>query len=182
MRPEELEEPEGMEEQEYPEGFKEVFDTQYKRILDYAKILFGDAPGTVSGRTEDAAQETFLRAWRAYGSFRGGSSERTWLTAIAANVCRNLLRAPWERRRVDLSLLEERPAEEPAAPDDTVLRAVLSLPAKYRQVVVLYYYRECSTGEIAEMLGLPQGTVSVRLKRARERLRPMLKEWYEDGT
>ena len=50
MRPEELEEPEGMEEQEYPEGFKEVFDTQYKRILDYAKILFGDAPGTVSGR------------------------------------------------------------------------------------------------------------------------------------
>ena len=63
-----------------------------------------------------------------------------------------------------------------------MLQAVLSLPAKYRQVVVLYYYRECSTGEIAEMLGLPQGTVSVRLKRARERLKPMLKEWYDDGA
>ena len=146
-------------------------------ILRQCFLLLGDR-----AQAEDAAQETFLRAWRAYGSFRGGSSERTWLTAIAANVCRNLLRAPWERRRVDLSLLEERPAEEPAEPDDTVLRAVLSLPAKYRQVVVLYYYRECSTGEIAEMLGLPQGTVSVRLKRARERLRPMLKEWSEDGT
>ena len=63
-----------------------------------------------------------------------------------------------------------------------LLRAVLSLPAKYRQVVVLYYYRECSTGEIADMLELPQGTVSVRLKRARERLKPVLKEWYYGGA
>ena len=66
------------------------------------------------------------------------------------------------------------------APDDTVVRAVLALPPKYRQVVVLYYYRDCSTGEIARMLGVPQGTVSVRLKRARERLKPMLKEWYDE--
>ena len=58
--------------------------------------------------------------------------------------------------------------------------AVLALPPKYRQVVVLYYYRDCSTGEIAQMLGVPQGTVSVRLKRARERLKPMLKEWYDE--
>ena len=145
-------------------------------ILRQCFLFLGDR-----GQAEDATQETFVRAWRSYGSFQGGSSEKTWLTAIAANVCRNLLRSPWNRRRVDLSFLEDRPvtAEEP---DDTVLQAVLSLPAKYRQVVVLYYYRECSTGEIAEMLGLPQGTVSVRLKRARERLKPMLKEWYDDGA
>ena len=145
-------------------------------ILRQCLLMLGDL-----SQAEDAAQETFVRAWQSYGGFRAEASEKTWLTAIAANVCRNLLRSPWNRRRVDLSFLEDRPvtAEEP---DDTVLQAVLSLPAKYRQVVVLYYYRECSTGEIAEMLGLPQGTVSVRLKRARERLKPMVKEWYDDGA
>lgn len=145
-------------------------------ILRQCFLFLGDRE-----QAEDAAQETFVRAWRGYGDFQGEASERTWLTAIAANVCRNILRSPWNRRRVDLAFLEDRPvtAEEP---DDTVLRAVLSLPAKYRQVVVLYYYRECSTGEIADMLELPQGTVSVRLKRARERLKPVLKEWYYGGA
>ena len=145
-------------------------------ILRQCFLFLGDRE-----QAEDAAQETFVRAWRCYGDFQGEASERTWLTAIAANVCRNILRSPWNRRRVDLAFLEDRPvtAEEP---DDTVLRAVLSLPAKYRQVVVLYYYRECSTGEIADMLELPQGTVSVRLKRARERLKPVLKEWYYGGA
>lgn len=55
---------------------------------------------------------------------------------------------------------------------------MLGLPGKYREVVVLYYYQDCSTAEIAQALDLPQGTVSIRLKRARERLKPTLKEWY----
>ena len=49
---------------------------------------------------------------------------------------------------------------------------MLGLPGKYREVVVLYYYQDCSTAEIAQALDLPQGTVSIRLKRARERLKP----------
>ena len=143
-------------------------------ILRQCLLMLGDL-----SQAEDAAQETFVRAWQSYGGFRAEASEKTWLTAIAANVCRNLLRSPWNRRRVDLSFLEGCPAGETEPPDDTVVRAVLALPSKYRQVVVLYYYRDCSTGEIAQMLGVPQGTVSVRLKRARERLKPMLKEWYD---
>ena len=144
-------------------------------ILRQCLLMLGDL-----SLAEDAAQETFVRAWKSYGGFRAEASEKTWLTAISANVCRNLLRSPWNRRRVDLSFLEGCPAGETEMPDDTVVRAVLALPPKYRQVVVLYYYRDCSTGEIAQMLGIPQGTVSVRLKRARERLKPMLKEWYDE--
>ena len=144
-------------------------------ILRQCLLMLGDL-----SQAEDAAQETFVRAWQSYGGFRAEASEKTWLTAIAANVCRNLLRSPWNRRGVDLSFLEGCSAGETETPDDTVVRAVLALPPKYRQVVVLYYYRDCSTGEIAQMLGIPQGTVSVRLKRARERLKPMLKEWYDE--
>ncbi len=121
---------------------------------------------------EDAAQETFVRAWRSREDFRGASSEKAWLTSIAVNVCRNMLRSPWHSRRGDLEILEREAA------DDTVIRTALGLPGKYREVVVLYYYQDCSTAEIAQALELPQGTVSIRLKRARERPKPALKEWY----
>ena len=73
-------------------------------------------------------------------------------------------------------LLDGALAEDAA--QETFVRAVLGLPGKYREVVVLYYYQDCSTAEIAQALDLPQGTVSIRLKRARERLKPALKEWY----
>ena len=141
-------------------------------ILRQCFLFLGDR-----GQAEDAAQETFVRAWRSREDFRGASSEKTWLTSIAVNVCRNMLRSPWHSRRVDLEILERVPAEEREAVDDTVIRVVLGLPGKYREVVVLYYYQDCSTAEIAQALELPQGTVSIRLKRARERLKPALKEW-----
>ena len=128
---------------------------------------------------EDAAQETLLRAWRRYGTFRGEAAERTWITAIALNMCRDLLRSPWHTRRMELSALAE-PAAEDAPWDDTPLRAVLSLPRKYREVVLLRYYEEFTLEEIADTLGIAPGTVSARLTRAKRRLRPMLEEWYYD--
>lgn len=127
---------------------------------------------------EDAAQETFLRAWQSWERFDGRAAVKTWLTSIAVNVCRHQLRSPWRRRRVDWETLGDLAAPEQHAEDGTVLRAVLSLPKKYREIVVLHYYQGFSTPEIARMLCLPTGTVSVRLMRARERLKPMLKEWY----
>ena len=78
---------------------------------------------------------------------------------------------PGERLPTTRALAED-------AAQETFVRAVLGLPGKYREVVVLYYYQDCSTAEIAQALDLPQGTVSIRLKRARERLKPALKEWY----
>lgn len=129
---------------------------------------------------EDAAQETFVRAWRGCEQFDGRSSLKTWITGIAVNVCRNQLRSPWRRRRVDWETLEDCAAPDRTETDDTVTRAVLALPAKYREAVVLYYYQGLSTAEMAAALRLPAGTVSTRLRRARERLMPMLKEWYYD--
>ncbi|MFQ7453029.1 MAG: sigma-70 family RNA polymerase sigma factor [Flavonifractor plautii] len=60
------------------------------------------------------------------------------------------------------------------------LRAVLSLPRKYREVVSLRYYEEFTLEEIADTLGIVPGTVSARLTRAKRKLRPMLEEWYYD--
>lgn len=80
---------------------------------------------------------------------------------------------------MELSALAE-PAAEDAPWDDTPLRAVLSLPRKYREVVLLRYYEEFTLEEIADTLGIVPGTVSARLTRAKRKLRPMLEEWYYD--
>lgn len=57
---------------------------------------------------------------------------------------------------------------------------MLSLPRKYREVVLLRYYEEFTLEEIADTLGIAPGTVSARLTRAKRKLRPMLEEWYYD--
>lgn len=132
------------------------------------------------GLAEDAVQETFLRAYRSWDKFEGRSSEKTWLTAIAINVCRTMLRSPWQRRNAGEEALEHLKAEDPDLPDPTVARAVMRLPKDQRIAVILFYVQEMKIREIAQALEIPQATVSSRLNRARKKLRTELKEWYFD--
>ena len=125
---------------------------------------------------EDAVQETFLRAFRGYGGFRADSSEKTWLTRIAVNVCKSALR---RERPLPLSDAPEG-SYEAQFRDDTVLQAVCALPQKLREVVLLYYFQELSTPEIARMLHLPRNVITARLSRARAQLKTDLKGWYFD--
>lgn len=130
------------------------------------------------GLAEDAVQETFLRAYRSWNDFEGRSSEKTWLTAIAINVCRTMLRSPWKRHTVGEDALNVLKTEDPDLPDPTVARAVMRLPRNQRVAVILFYVQEMKIREIAQMLEIPQATVSSRLNRARSKLRAELKEWY----
>ena len=129
---------------------------------------------------QDAVQETFIRAYRHIEDYRGESSERTWLMAIAINVSRDMLRTAWFRhqsRSTDIDALPEKPAEF-EFPDNTVLTEVMHLPAKYREVVLLRYYEGLKLKEVASALGLSDGRVRSRLNKANELLRDRLKEWY----
>lgn len=131
---------------------------------------------------EDALQNTFLAAWRAWDRFRGDASEKTWLTRIAINSCKSMARMAWFRH-VDMSAaLDMIPCDRSLydQSDDTVLKKVMALPAKYREVILLHYYQNFKTREIADVLQVPEATVSTRLKRAREKLRPQLERWYFD--
>lgn len=127
---------------------------------------------------EDAFQETFVKAWKRRDSFRGESSEKTWLSRIAVNTCRDTLRSGWFRL-----MKKSEPVEalfDLAAPQQSdpmpVRDAILALPGKYREVIVLYYDRDMKLGEIAETLHLPVNTVSTRLRRARALLQKTLGE------
>ena len=129
---------------------------------------------------QDAVQETFIKAYRHFSDYRGESSEKTWLTAIAINISRDMLKSAWFRhqsRSIDLDTLPEQPAEFDF-PDNTVLTEVMRLPAKYREVILLRYYEGLKLKEIASALGLSDGRVRSRLNKANGLLRDRLKEWF----
>ncbi len=131
---------------------------------------------------EDAAQETFLKAYKALDSFRGESSEKTWLTRIAVNVCRDMQRSAWWRhvdRKVALESLPE-PSDPPETPDPTVMGEIMALSTRHREVILLRYYQEMEIADIATALSIPEGTVKSRLGRAREKLAKKLERWYFD--
>ena len=140
------------------------------------------------GRAEEMAQEAFLRAWRGLAQWRREGSFSTWLFALAANVYRSELK----RFPTETLPLDETP--EPAGPasqhrelaaqlsHETIRRAVLALPPRYREPVILYYFHEQDVAAAARKLGLPEGTLKARLSRARALLRqrfPQLEGYYD---
>ena len=128
---------------------------------------------------QDAAQETFFKAFRYYDRFRHEASEKTWLITICVRTCRNMLRSPWHRW-VDRSVLpEDLPLAAQEKQENQVLAAVLKLPAHLRVVMVLHYYYGYKAREIGDMLKIPQNTVLTRLRRGREKLRSLLEEGGE---
>ena len=119
---------------------------------------------------EDAAQETFIRAWKSMASFKGDASPRTWLTRIAINVCRNMRRTAWFRRLDRTVTPEELPLSAPAE-DRTLYLVVQQLPEKHRQIIVLRYYQGMSLEEAARALGVSRSTAHHRLQKALQALR-----------
>ena len=125
---------------------------------------------------EDAVQETFLKAYRKLGQFQGNSNVKTWLSAIAINCCRDMSCGSWFRhidRSVSIDTLPLR-TEESNPEDDSVSVEVMNLPIRLREVVLLYYFEDMNTNEIAETLRISQQAVSSRLMRARKKLRKAL--------
>lgn len=147
------------------------------RLLRLCAVILKDA-----ALAEDAAQDTYLKAWKKLHTLKDEQSEEAWLMRIGVNTCRDYLRTAWLRRvdrRVPLSSLPEA-SQEMADPDDTVMQAVLSLPLIYRAVVTLRYDQGLPVAQIAETLHLTPGAVKARLRRANERLRRQLERWYDN--
>lgn len=139
---------------------------------------------------EDATQEVFMRVFRSLPSYRPESSFTSWLYRIASNYCMDILR---KRRQKVVSLFyknieeeEERLLEIPDASGDpeslfgdaelkrTLQNAIDGLPPKYRLVILLRHREGLSYQEIADITGLPEGTIKAQIFRARRLLREAL--------
>ncbi len=129
---------------------------------------------------EDAVQETFFKAWKNYGKFRGEAEERTWLTRIAINTCKDLLKCAWTRN-TDRSVIPETLPDGPASWDewdDTVTRAVLALSPELKEVTLLHWYQCMTLKEIQKVLRIPRSTINYRLKKSKAILKRELEDWY----
>ena len=129
------------------------------------------------GRAEELAQEALVRAWRNLAQWRGESTFSTWLFALAANLYRTeLKRYPAAQFPIEQIAEPSGPASqfhrlEQKSMDEQVRRAVLALPWRYREPVVLFYFHEQDVAAAARTMHLPEGTVKARLARARAILR-----------
>jgi RNA polymerase sigma-70 factor, ECF subfamily len=126
---------------------------------------------------EEMAQEVFLKAFRSLASFRGESAFSTWLISIAVNTYRSRLRVegqpllsldPTRIFAAERSALHDLEDHERA---EAVRRAVLTLPAHYRDAIVVYYFEDKDLAEAARVLRVAEGTLKARLHRGRELLR-----------
>ena len=141
-----------------------------------AYVVAGDAADA-----EDAAQDAFVKAWRALGRFRRGAPFRPWLLQIVANEARNRRRSAGRRAHLALRVAggassgDAAPSPEAtllaAEQRDELLAAVNALPEEQRAVISLRYFVGLSEDEVAQALGVAHGTVKSRTARALDRLR-----------
>ena len=125
-------------------------------------------------QAEDIAQETFLVVRQKIGSFRGGSSLRTWIHRIALNEYRQ-----WRRKRQALPLVDHDSAKHDSGikafeTGHILATAMKSLPEKQREAFVLFEVEQLPMNEVAQVLGVPTGTAKARVFYARQNLRQQL--------
>jgi RNA polymerase sigma factor (sigma-70 family) len=158
---------------ELAEPWSMMFVERAERVLDDAYRLAGYLLGDAS-EAEDAVQEALTRSWQAWGSLRDKDRFEPWFDRILVNICRDKLRkrrgARLEELNDDLAVYIEDPFRAALAKAE-VERILHVLNPDQRIVVGLRYWRDLSLQQIADLLGLPLGTVQSRLHYALRALR-----------
>jgi RNA polymerase sigma factor (sigma-70 family) len=141
------------------------------RLRRYARALVGDR-----ATADDLVQDTLERAWAKLHLYRRGTDLRAWLFTVMHNVHVNRVRAarPTETLEEEMPELAQRAAQGDALLVRDLDRAIGTLPAEQRAVLLLVTLEEMSYEEVARALSIPIGTVMSRLSRAREKLRAMM--------
>ena len=154
------------------ERISQMIKTYEKDLLRLCRVYLKE-----ESLAEDAMQETFIKAYKNLHTFRGDSSDKTWLFRIAINVCRDMQRTSWFRNISRMVSLDSVQIQQPLKSEisHALMDEIMRLPKKYREVILLYYYEDMKQNEIAEILGVSVTTVCRRIEKARELLKDMLK-------
>ncbi len=140
-----------------------LFRAYWPRAFRAARLVTGD-----DAAAEDIAQEAFLAAVRNLDRFDRRRPFGPWLHRIVVNRAIDWTRS--RRLRSEVELADELPAPPAAEDDGAVFARIGELSAEHRAVIVLRYLLDYTPGEIAELLGLPRGTVNSRLRRGLDRM------------
>jgi RNA polymerase sigma-70 factor (ECF subfamily) len=159
-----------------PAEFEEMYHQQAPRIYSLACRMAGSPEDG-----EDLLQEIFLQAYRKLGSFKGDSSLGTWLYRLALNHCLDYVRSRQVKMKKLTDSLEADSIHEPSAKHDTPIarldldRALERLPDGCREAFVLHDVEGFDHKEVAELLGIAEGTSKSQVFKARLKLRALLK-------
>ncbi|MGN0995684.1 MAG: sigma-70 family RNA polymerase sigma factor [Candidatus Ventricola sp.] len=130
------------------------------------------------GVAEDAAQDTFLKAYEHIDQILSGDirNEKAWLMRIAINTCRDTLRSSWMRHIDRRKAIEELPlgVDSPHEEHLMLTQAVMALPPKLREIVLLHHYQDMTLRSCAKALGISAATATRRLQQAHRRLQKEL--------
>ena len=162
-------------------AYEEIVQRYQQMAFRTAYVITGSAPDA-----EDAAQDAFVKAYRALATFREGAEPRPWLLRIVANEARNRVRSSGRRHQVELRLADHsRPGGAAPSPEAAAVAAedsrrllelIKQLSEEDRLVIASRYLLELNGEETAAALGIPEGTVKSRLSRALSRLRARVEE------
>jgi RNA polymerase sigma-70 factor (ECF subfamily) len=163
---------------ETDEGFTGLIH-EHRGIIRRLARLYAESPE----EREDLEQEICLQLWRAYPSFAGRARASTWMYSVALNTAISSLRR--RRRRPPREELHDVAAPGGGAEERDrleVLYMAIRQLGEGERALVLLWIEELSYDEIAEVLGLSAGAVSVRLVRAKQRLREIVAGWAPRGS
>lgn len=154
--------------------FEQLYEQYATDVLRICYFYLGDRQ-----RAEDVCQDVFVKLLTTKPNLEQGK-EKAWLFKVALNRCRDLWRGAWLKR---VTLGDDAFATIPA-PDDSeqkeqekqLVEAIHSLAPDFRDVILLFYYQNFQISEISAILHLPEGTISSRLSRARDKLKRILEK------
>lgn len=155
-----------------PAYFARLYDQYATDVLRVCYFYLSDRE-----KAEDVCQDVFVRLMTTQPLLQPGR-EKSWLLKVALNRCRDLWRGAWLKRVIlGGPTFELIPApDEFSRRDDqqAMMAAINQLPATFKEVILLHYYQGMNIAEIAQMLELPEGTISSRLSRGRKKLESIL--------
>ena len=166
-----------------PEGDK-AFEELYRRYARRLKGFFFMQLGGDEELAADATHDVFLRAYEARSRYLEGRSVSTWLFTIAYNICRNHYRSnAYEAQplaTLDAEPLSDQQIEvqlDQATLDQALAQVLAELPAPLHQLFSLHYQEELTIPQVAEIVGIPEGTVKSRLHKTMNIIRKKLKKY-----
>jgi len=165
-------------------GNNAAFEELYHRFARRLKGFFFLQLGGDEELAADATHDVFLRAYEARNRYQEGKSVSTWLFTIAYNICRNHYRSNAYETQLSATLDAEPISEEQieiqldaAALDEALAQVLSELPPPLHQLFSLHYQEELTIPQVAEIVGIPEGTVKSRLHKTMNIIRKKLKRY-----
>ena len=165
-------------------GNDAAFEELYHRYARRLKGFFFLQLGGDEELAADATHDVFLRAYEARNRYQEGKNVSTWLFTIAYNICRNHYRSNAYETQLSATLDAEPISEEQieilldaAALDDALAQVLSELPPPLHQLFSLHYQEELTIPQVAEIVGIPEGTVKSRLHKTMNIIRKKLKRY-----